>query len=561
MNSRINKTIFDKEIKTIISDFDETLWSGILAEGEKPKLNKDYYDFLSGLYRKGVVLFGLTKNDESDVDWAFRELKLNKNIFVAVIANWESKAHNIELLFQQLDLRSDTTLFIDDNPLELNDVNVKISGIMTINAKNWKRLKDNPSLKQRISSDKGIKDRYKKYRHALKLFGAKNMFQGTDEAFLYSRKRSIRVGEPKNKTELERVAELFYRTNRLNIFRRPLVSIAEAMEYLIRLKETGYTVYAVSVKDGGEQLGIQAAFSSIKRGDKVLIANGTISCSMISFGDFEKKILNELFKRFFQSVDTIEILVKETSTNYRIREILKSFKFTIKKQREGEYCFTLKKKNFTQQSVPWIRLEKGEEIDYHYYGIPKVKVYFTKYEWKKVKPKSNVVILGIGQGETLGSELTKKFVKHLKTIKASYFPIDIENYENNIVADAEDLQKLFQDETVDYIVCTELLEHTEHYWKVINEMLRILKIGGRIFLSSPYNYPKHEYPIDKWRLSYSYLRKVFAKFCMIEKIQFDGKKSNPRRIIMSLVKLKKFDKLIKQTKGRVDWHAGLTSID
>lgn len=556
----MNKDIKIQEIKTIITDFDETLWSGVIAEGEEPKINRDYYNFLANLWRKGVVIFGLTKNDESDVNKTFRKFKLDKNIFVTIIANWESKAHNIELLCQQIELRPDTTLFIDDNPLELNEVKSKILNIMVLNSKKWKNLKNNTYFKKVISTPESITDRYKKYRHALQLFKAKSWFKGSNEAFLYSRRRSIQIGEPRSKKELDRVAELFYRTNRLNIYRRPLSSISKAIEYLKNLKESGHKIYAVSVKDGGELLGIQAAFTVVIQGKKILISNGTISCSMISFGDFEKKILNELFKQFFKSVGNIEIFVKETPTNYRIREILKDFNFVIKRHKNDEYKFYLRKENFKKQEVPWIKLEKGKKVDYTYYGIPKVKIYFNKYEFSRVKPRSKVVVLGIGQGETLGRELTNKFIKHLKSIKAKYFPIDIEDYGNNIVNDAENMHNLFRDESVDYIICTELLEHTENYWKVINEMLRILKIKGRIFLSVPYNYPKHEYPIDKWRLSYGYLKKIFSQYCEVERVQFDGNRKNPRRIIMSLIKVKEFDKLIKPAKGRVDWENGLIYI-
>jgi SAM-dependent methyltransferase len=316
----------------------------------------------------------------------------------------------------------------------------------------------------------------------------------------------------------------------------------------------------VSVKDGGEPLGIQAAFTAVSQGKKTLISNGTISCSMISFGDFEKKILNELFKHFLQTSNSIEMLVKETPTNYRIRKILKEFKFRIKKQYKNKYRFYLNKKDFKEQNVPWIKLEKKGKVSYRYFGVPPIKSYFLKHEWNKVKWQSKVVVLGVGQGETLGIDLMRKFIKHLKSLKAKYLPIDLENYGNNIVANAENLHKIFKDESVDYILCNELLEHTEHYWEVINEMLRILRIKGRIFFSVPYNYPPHEYPIDKWRLSYPYLKKVFGKFCKIERVELVGNRNKPRHIIMSLVKTKKFDHPIKTFEGKVDWETGLIYI-
>lgn len=549
-----------QEIKTIITDFDETLWTGVIAEGEKPKLNLKYYNFLVSMYRKGIVLFGLTKNDQDDVNKTFRELGIDKNIFVSIVSNWESKAQNIKLLFQQLELRSDTTLFLDDNHLELNEVKSEIPMIHILDSRQWERLIRNPYLQNAISTQKSIISRYKRYRHALRLFKAREAFQGSDRKFLFSRKRSIRIGMPETEEELNRVAELFFRTNRLNIFRRQLGSIGEARKYIDSLKQIGYILYAVSVKDGGESLGIQAAFSVVCQGEVMIISNGTISCSMISFGDFEKKILNELLKTFFRKINIVNIYVKETSTNFRIREILKEFNFKVIKKKKDEYIYSLNKKSFKSHNIPWITLEKSKPVDYRYYGVPTIKNYFVSYEWKKIKPKSKVVALGIGQGETLGVALTKKLEAYLKSVKAIFYPLDIEQYGKNILADAEDLHQLFSNESVDYIICTELLEHLEHYWLAVNEMLRILKVGGRIFLSVPYSYPKHEYPIDKWRLSYQYLKKIFTKICKIEKVQFEGNISAPRRIILSLEKTKRFFRPITPSKGRVDLNTGLTYI-
>jgi len=547
------------EIKTIITDLDETLWSGVIAEGEKPKLNTKYYRFLSQMFEKGVVLIGLSKNDDEDVKSAFAALKLQKSIFVTIVANWESKASNIELLKKQLELRPETTLFIDDNPLELGEVRAKIPTLLTLQASNWQTLKKNLYLKGSTSTPKGIRDRYAKYRHALVLFKVKKAFSGTEKAFLQSRRRTIHIGEPKTQNELDRVVELFYRTNRLNINRRPLTSLNSARSYLHGLRETGYTIFAVSVTDGGTALGIQGAFTVITRGKQALISNGTISCSMISFGDFEKKIINEILLKLFVKVESVEMLVKVTATNIRIRNVLKAFGFKAIKTKSNDFRFQLSRKQFKAQDISWIRAT-WSNVEYKYFGIPTLKEYFLRNEWKKLQKKWRVTALGVGQGETLGTELTDRFTNRIKQLRGAYFPVDLEAYGNNIVANAENLRRVIACDSIDYVICTELLEHTEHYWKVLNEILRITKIGGRIFLSAPYNYPKHEYPIDRWRLSERYLRKALSPTCRIERVQIEGTQQSPRRTIMSLVKIREAQNPIVEAKGKVDWETGLTYI-
>ncbi|WP_444922547.1 HAD-IIIC family phosphatase [Microbulbifer sp. CnH-101-G] len=554
------KKIESAEIKNLITDFDGTLWQGSVAEKEIPRLNSDYYHYLVDLYRKGVVIIGISKNDRSDVQAAFQRLNINKEIFLTVIANWQLKTDNIHALFQQLSLKASHTVFIDDNPLERSDAQAIFPDLYVLDFKKWHLLQENPYLKNPISTERSIKDRYKKYRHALNFFDARAHFDKSDKDFLYSRNRSIQIGSPTNEEEFSRIAELFFRTNRLNFNPRQLSSIEESIAYIQAIVESGGRVYSVSVKDGGESLGIQAAFTVITNGPASIVNNGTISCSMISFGDFEGKILNELLKKWFKYSKEVEILVRRTKTNTRIFELLKKFHFKLKSQDNKNSIFSLEKGQFKEISVPWIKSDEDTEVDYDYFGVPAIRNYFLNREWNKIPASSHVVLLGSGQGETLGVAVTNKLFKHLQAINTRYDLVDIEDYGFNIVANAENLKDIYEAESVDYIICAELLEHTEHYWRVINELLRILKVSGRAFVSVPFNFPAHEYPIDKWRLSFEYLKETFGVCCKIENYHLEGDPNNPRHILLSLTKTSAFLQHIEPKQGYIDPHTGLTYI-
>ncbi|WP_226648680.1 HAD-IIIC family phosphatase [Microbulbifer variabilis] len=554
------KNIESAEIKNLITDFDGTLWQGSIAEGEIPHLNSDYYHYLVDLYRKGVVIIGISKNDKNDIQVAIQKLNINKEIFLTVIANWQPKTDNIHALFQQLSLKPSSSVFIDDNPLERSDARALFPELHVLDFKEWRILQKNSYLKDPISTERSIKDRYKKYRHALKFFDARAHFDKSDKEFLYSRNRSIQIGSPASEEELYRVAELFFRTNRLNFNPRKLSSINESTDYIRAILESGGRIYSVSVKDGGESLGIQAAFTVTTNGSTSIVNNGTISCSMISFGDFEGKILNELLKTWFKHTNKVEILVRRTKTNTRIFEILKKFHFKLKCQDNKNSIFSLKREQFKEISIPWIKSDEGAQVDYDYFGVPAIRNYFLNREWDKIPANSHVLLLGSGQGETLGLAVTNKLFKHLQAINTRYDLVDIEDYGFNIVANAENLKDIYKADSVDYIICAELLEHTEHYWRVINELLRILKISGRAFVSVPFNFPAHEYPIDKWRLSFEYLKETFGICCKIEDYHLEGDPNNPRHILLSLTKTGPFLQYIKPKQGYLDPHTGLTYI-
>ncbi|MEZ5358846.1 MAG: HAD-IIIC family phosphatase [Candidatus Zixiibacteriota bacterium] len=552
--------IANKKIKTIITDFDQTLWSGTIAEGEQPVLNKEYYRFLKRLHAKGVLLFGMTKNNRREVLAVLRNVGVDANIFIAIIANWDNKARNLALLFDQLKLRVDTTLFIDDNLLELSEAQSVLPGILTIQAGDWRRLKKNPFLNAMRCSANSVRMRYKRYRYAMRLFNAKRTFRGSEEEFLSTCNRVVNLSQPKSSKSLERVAELFYRTNRLNFYRRQLTSLDDAMKYLLALKETGHIIYAASISDAGVNLGIQAAFTLVHSGNTTLISNGTVSCSMISFGDLEKTIINSILQKLFLHSETVEILVKMTPTNSRIIEILLSFGFNIASKHKKDHLYRLQKNNYSPQKSRWIRTLWGP-ISTKYLGIPSVRDYFLRIEWPAIRGGCKVVMLGVGQGETLGTALTRRLERKVTTRGGHYYAVDIADYGNNIVADAGDLRSVFADKSIDYIICTELLEHVEHYWSVINEITRILRPGGRLFISVPYAYPKHEYPLDLWRFSVRFLRSTFIPYFRIDQIELEGSKRNPRRILMSLTRTSEMvtGEVIRD-RGKVDWETGLTYL-
>lgn len=57
----------------------------------------------------------------------------------------------------------------------------------------------------------------------------------------------------------------------------------------------------------------------------------------------------------------------------------------------------------------------------------------------------------------------------------------------------------FEDEKFDAIVCSSCFEHSEFFWLVYLELLRVLKPHGLLYLNVPSNGSFHRYPVDSWR--------------------------------------------------------------
>lgn len=108
----------------------------------------------------------------------------------------------------------------------------------------------------------------------------------------------------------------------------------------------------------------------------------------------------------------------------------------------------------------------------------------------------NIKVLDIGAGGSpYGKMIAAKGYKYFsqdfqqlnddQIREGSYSKIDY-------VCNAENLP--IDDESFDIIICTEVLEHVPDPSKVIKEMVRVLKKGGRIVITIPRISPAHQLP-------------------------------------------------------------------
>jgi len=77
-------------------------------------------------------------------------------------------------------------------------------------------------------------------------------------------------------------------------------------------------------------------------------------------------------------------------------------------------------------------------------------------------------------------------------------------------------EKLIHDQTFDYVLCTEVLEHTYDPFSSVNEIYRILKKGGYVFATMPFNFRIHGPLPDCWRFTEHGLRYLFRDFLSLK---------------------------------------------
>lgn len=124
--------------------------------------------------------------------------------------------------------------------------------------------------------------------------------------------------------------------------------------------------------------------------------------------------------------------------------------------------------------------------------------------------KKELIILDIGPQDYNDVEIyfTKAKIETLdikKSDKVDYIA-NIEENNANLIADSR----------YDIVICTEVLEHTRNPFLAVKEIYRILKKGGILLLSVPFNFRIHGPLPDCWRFTEHGLRELLADFELIE---------------------------------------------
>ena len=120
--------------KVLVTDLDNTLWAGVIAEDGTAGIEYRpegagyrhyvYQGVLARLRREGVLLAAVSRNDASVVLPPLQsgQMPLAEADFVAVVASYHAKSAQIRQLAEQLNLGLDSFVFVDDNPVELEEV-------------------------------------------------------------------------------------------------------------------------------------------------------------------------------------------------------------------------------------------------------------------------------------------------------------------------------------------------------------------------------------------------------------------------------------------------------
>jgi FkbH-like protein len=316
--------------KGIITDLDETLWSGVVGEIGPEAIRWDldsqsgihslYQGLLASLAEQGILVGVASKNDSAVVDMAFKrsDLLLRKERVFPMEVHWQTKSISVGRILRAWNVSADAVVFVDDSPMELAEVAAAHPGIECLQypGKDYaagqimlEHLRDLFG-KPKLSAEDSL--RLESIRQSAK-------FQGAAEApdsdtFLEEAKAIVHFDfQASNKDA--RALELVNKTNQFNLNGTRYTE----SDWLFELSRPGTHLIVASYKDRFGPLGKIAVIMGHRKGCVFSVRTWVMSCRAFS-RRIEYLCLKTCFERY--EVSEIEFDFLATGKNRPLQEFL-----------------------------------------------------------------------------------------------------------------------------------------------------------------------------------------------------------------------------------------------
>jgi FkbH-like protein len=308
-----------KQIKCVVWDLDNTLWKGILIEGDNVVLRPDIVRLLKHLDERGILLSIASKNDHSSAWEKLKQLGVSEYFLFPQI-NWIPKSMNIKTIAERLNIGLDTFAFVDDNPFELAQVGHTFPEVSCVNANEIHTLFSDPRFQGSTSAESRHRRQF--YQEAMGREEAQQEFGSNYLGFLASCGITLQIA-PYSVEDSERVAELVQRTNQLNFSGHKYIR-SQLNEILANPQLEKYVLKSSDKYGSYGTVG----FSIVERGtDIIQIRDFMLSCRVQ--GKFiEQAFFHHLVEHHNpQTARTLWVNFHETPRNKPALQVLESLSF------------------------------------------------------------------------------------------------------------------------------------------------------------------------------------------------------------------------------------------
>ena len=302
--------------KCVVFDLDNTLWQGILLEGDVA-LRPAVKELLGILDSRGILLSIASRNSHEHAYGKLVEMGIAE-YFLFPRINWGRKSESLKAIAKDIDIGIDTLIFIDDNPFDRGDVTGTLPQVEVLDETSLANLVEHPRLKGSSSAE--ARTRRLMYRQAEIRSAAAQEFGDDYIGFLGSCRIRVEI-RPPAPADWERICELVQRTNQLNFSGRKYKND----EVEVVLTDSSLEKYVLTYSDKYGSCGIVGFCIAQRSPRSVCLVDFMLSCRVQG-----KLVEQALFHHLINnppSTERLEINFKKTDRNAPAQAVLQKLGF------------------------------------------------------------------------------------------------------------------------------------------------------------------------------------------------------------------------------------------
>ena len=336
--------------KCVVVDLDNTLWGGILGEDglhgiqvgtEYPgSAFAEFQQELLNLHRRGVLLAIASKNNYTEVAELFAQNKnmvLQHEDFASLQIHWKPKTESLRAIAQQLNIGLEHIVFVDDNPVECEEVSRALPMLTVIS------LPKQPEHYSRALLQDGLFDSLTISTEDLRrgeLYRQRDQAESlradssTLEQFYRSLEMEVTIACV-DKASLARAAQLTQRTNQFNV---TTFRYTEA-DLTARMSRPEWLLATVSVRDRFGDSGTVGLMMAQANGQGLSIDSLLLSCRVIG-RSVETAMLAYLCEQARQrGLSELSGRIIPTAKNAPVRQLFEQHGFKKCSEAESDETF------------------------------------------------------------------------------------------------------------------------------------------------------------------------------------------------------------------------------
>lgn len=361
---RVVSAIRGRSRKVLVLDLDNTLWGGVIGDdgidgirlGQGDPRGEAYLDVqraAMALKRRGVLLAVCSKNTEEIALAVIRkhpDMVLREDDFSAFQINWQDKATNLETLADRLSLGLDSFVFLDDSPVEREQVRRSLPQVFV------PELPSDPAAYARLLMTAGLfesvayseEDRSRVAQYAANVKRDSLLVKSRDlGAFLQSlQMRAVLTST--GTSGWSRFVQLINKSNQFNLTARR-VSEAEAQQLIA--DPASLTLQVRLFDHFGDNGMISSIIAVPSQGDWVL-DTWVMSCRVLG-REVERAVLNHIVAEArSRGVSKLIGIYRASDRNGMVKEHYAKLGFSPTNGAEGEDRWELDVAGYVPRDVP-----------------------------------------------------------------------------------------------------------------------------------------------------------------------------------------------------------------